>query len=119
MNPWFLLGAGVLWLASVFGAFQFGENHKEASMIAEQSKVKDAREDTRKLIMTEVAHAVSQMQVRNTTIQGRTETIIRENPVYRDCRHDPASMRNINEALTGRVSSGPNGDSAVSGTDTP
>lgn len=105
-----------LWLASVIGAFYFGMDYKEASMKAEAAKLKDAIQDTRKQAMEGAADAISKITVRNTTVQGKVETIIRDNPVYRDCQHDPDQLRNINEALTGRT--GPVGGGSVSGADT-
>ncbi|WUR11929.1 hypothetical protein E7V67_019815 [[Empedobacter] haloabium] len=115
MNPYVLLGAGVLWLASAAGAFWYGTGVGRDGEIAKQSAVDKATVETRKLAMEGAADAISKIVVRNTTVQGRVETIVRDNPVYRDCRHDPDQLRNINEAITGRA--GATGDSVVSGAD--
>lgn len=115
MNPYIFLGAGVLWLASAAGAFWYGTGVGRDGEIAKQAAVKQAAEDTRKLAMEGAADAISKIVVRNTTVQGRVETIVRDNPVYRDCRHDPDQLRNINEAITGRPGSA--GDGVVPGAD--
>lgn len=108
-----LIVIGVLvWVASTGGAFYFGMDYKEAKV----AEIKLAVENTRKEAEMGAADAISKIVVRNTTIQGRLETVIRDNPVYRDCKHDDSGMRLINEALTGRA--GPSGGGSVPGTDT-
>lgn len=97
----------LLWVASVAGSFYFGVDYAEAK----QAQLKQVIEETRKVSMEEAAYAISKITVRNTTVQGRVETVVRDNPVYRDCQHAPEQLRNINEALTGRT--GPVGDSSL------
>ncbi len=115
MNPYALLAGVVLWGASVGGAFWYGTSTGRDGEIAKRAAVDQAVADTRKLAMEGAADAISKIQVRNTTVQGRVETIVRDNPVYRDCVHPADVMRNINEALTGRP--GPSGDGGVPGAD--
>lgn len=115
MNPWLLLGAGALWVATTAGAFWYGTGVGRDGEIADRAKVEEAVRETRKLAMEGAADAISRIVVRNTTVQGRVETIIRDNPVYRECVHGPDQLRNINEALTGRA--GPAGGGGVPGAD--
>lgn len=96
-------------------SFYVGMEYKEASMKAADAAMQKALEDTRKQAMEGAADAISKITVRNTTVQGKVETIIRDNPVYRDCQHLPEQLRNINEVLTGRA--GPVGDRSLPGTD--
>jgi hypothetical protein len=104
-----------LWIASVIGAFWFGMDYKSSSDKAKAAELKQVIEDTRKMANEGAADAISKIVVRNTTIKGQVETIVRDNPVYHDCVNDPSVLRNINAALTGKT--GPVGDRSVSGTD--
>ncbi len=89
---------GVLvWIATVFGGFYLGMEHEKANQLV----IKDVVNQTREAALDSAATAISKIVVRNTTVQGKVETIVRDNPVYRDCKHDDAGMRLINEALTG------------------
>lgn len=115
MNPTVLVVALVLWGASVGGAFFYGQGVGKDSQIAKEAAVKEAIAETRKAALEGAADAIAKIKVRNTTIQGKVETIVRDNPVYRDCLHDPDGLRNINEALGGR--SGRASGGVVPGTD--
>lgn len=48
------------------------------------------------------AVAISKIKVENRTIQARVEREIQTRVEYRDCRHAPGVLADINEALTGR-----------------
>lgn len=111
MKLYELLAVVMLWIASIAGSLWLGMSYQEASDKAEAASVKQAIEDTRKIVMEGTADAISKIVVRNTTVQGRVETVVRDNPVYRDCVHAPDQLRNINEVLTGR--SGSPGDSVL------
>lgn len=94
------------------GSFYLGMSYKDALNVAEVAKVQQAIQDTSKVMREVAADAISKITVRNTTIQGKVETIVRDNPVYRDCVNDASVVRNINEVLTGRT--GLVSDSSVS-----
>jgi len=111
-----LLLVVLVWIASVAGAFWLGMDYQSSQDKAKSGELKQAIEDTRKAANEGAADAISKIVVRNTTIQGKVETIVRDNPVYRDCVNDPSVLHNINEVLTGRT--GPVGDRSVSRTDT-
>lgn len=115
MNPYAIIGAVILWGASIGGAFFYGQGIGKDSQIAKESGIKDAIAETRAAAQLGAADAIAKIKVRNTTIQGRVETIVRDSPVYRDCLHDPDGLRNINEALGGR--SRPASGGVVPGTD--
>lgn len=115
MNPTAILAVIVLWGASVVGAFFYGSGVGRDGEIAKQASIQQAIEDTRIAAQEGAAHAISKIKVANTTIRGKTETIIRNDPVYVDCKHSPDGMRSVNEALTGRP--GAAGDGKLPGTD--
>jgi hypothetical protein len=105
MNAYAGLGVMALWIASIAGAGWAGMSYQEAADTAKTAQIEQAIRDTREAANQGAADAISKIVVRNTTVQGRVETIVRENPVYRDCQHAPDQLRNINEALTGRTGS--------------
>lgn len=117
MNPYVILGVVVLWGGSVGGAFWYGTGVGENKVIAKQAKDNELVLETRKAAQLGAADAIAQIKITNTTVRGKVETIIRDNPVYRDvtCRHDAIGMQYINEALTGR--SVPADRGVVPGTD--
>jgi uncharacterized protein (UPF0333 family) len=115
MNPYAILGAVVLWGASVAGSFFYGQAVGKDGEVAKQAAINQAIIDTRKAAQEGAANAIAQIKVTNTTIRGRTDTIIRNDPVYVDCRHSDIGVRNINEALTGKP--GAASDSKLPGTD--
>jgi hypothetical protein len=115
MNPYAILAAVLLWGASVGGAFFYGQGIGKDSQIAKEADIKTAIADTRQAALEGAADGIAKSKVRSTIIQGRVETIVRDNVVYRECAHAPDGLRNVNEALSGRP--GRPGDSVVPGTD--
>lgn len=113
MNPTVIFAAVILWGASVAGSFFYGQGIGKDGEIAAQAKLNKAITDTREAARLGAADEIAKIKVRHTTVQGRVETTIRDNPVYRDCVHSPGGLQLINEALTGR--SGPTGGSELSG----
>lgn len=109
MNLQALLITVIIWLASVFGAFFYGSGTGENRAIAKQAAIDSAIAETRRAAMEGAADAIAKSKVRHTIVQGKVETIIRENPVYRDCTHDDPTLRLLNEALTGRAGPASNG----------
>ena len=113
MNPYVVLGAVVVWGATAAGAFWYGTDVGRDGEIAKQAAIEQAIRDTRQAALEGAADAISKIKVTNTTVQGKTETIVRERTVYSNCVHDPDLMRIINEALTGRTE--PPGDRKLPG----
>lgn len=118
VNLYVILGLVIAWGASLGGAFFYGENVGKDSEIAGQAKINKAVTDTRAAAQLGAADAIAQIKVTNTTVRGKTETIVRENVVYRDCRHAPDSVRAINSALAGTAAE-PAGGGVVPAPDTP
>lgn len=118
LNPYILLALVVAWGASVAGAFFYGQGVGKDSEIATQ-----AREDKVRSIATEAAasaaaHAISQIQVKHTTIRQQATTEIRRDPIYVDCNHPDAVRRLLDAALTnGGAASAPSGGGKLSGAD--
>lgn len=99
-NPYVLLAVGAVLVTShgVVGykAYQLGQDN----IIAQNAKLEEVEQRTRDAALRVTADAISQIEVRNVTIRQKAETVTREVPVYRDCRHDPDGLRLVNQALT-------------------
>lgn len=109
MNPYIIIAVLVAWGGSLAGtgwvAFGMGQD----SEIAGQAKINKAITETRAEAQLGAADEIAKIKVINTTVRGKTETIVRENVVYRDCRHAPDSVRAINSALAGAIAEPPGG----------
>lgn len=76
--------------------FRLGIKAKQAEWDAATVAAKEAADKA----LTAAAQAIASRDVKHTTI---TQKVIRETvekPVYRDCVHDDASLRDINAALS-------------------
>lgn len=103
MNPYVLFAVLVGWCVSVGGAGWYGMGLGKAQVIAKQASDDKIRQETREAAQQGAADAIAKLKPVNTTIRAKTETIVRENPVYRDCINTPDGLRSINSALTGRT----------------
>ena len=99
MNPYLILTVVLAWGVSTGGAYFYGTGVGRDGEIAKQLAVKTAIEQTRKAAQEGAADAIARIKITNTTIRGKTETIVRENVVYRDCVHDANGFQLLNDAL--------------------
>ena len=98
-NPYVLL-AVVLGLLASHGAVGYKAYRAgQDNVIAETAKLVDVETRTRDAALAAAGEAISKIVVRNVTIRQKAETVTREVPVYRDCRHDPDGLRLANQAL--------------------
>ena len=104
MNPYAILAIVILWGGSVGGAFFYGTGVGRDGEIANQAENKQLILDTRKQAQLGAADVIANIKVNHKTVQGKVETIIREDVRYRDCVHDDNGVFLINEALTGKRS---------------
>lgn len=99
-NPYAILAVLVLALVSHgavgYKAYRMGEN----ACIAEHAKLLSIELRTRDAALAAAAEAIQGIEVRNVTIRQKAETITREVPVYRDCRHTADGLRLVNQALS-------------------
>ncbi|MGH8235414.1 MAG: hypothetical protein ACREXP_00140 [Steroidobacteraceae bacterium] len=97
MNPYVLLGAGILAISLAVGGFTFGVKYQrgqEARAVLLIEKVRDEAQ-------LGAAAAIAANKPVTQIIKQKLETEIREVEVYRDCRNSDAAMRLLNDALTG------------------
>ena len=116
-NPW-TIGVAVALLAGSYGvvgykAYRAGQNQ----VIAETAKLIDNEVRVREAAIAGAADAIAKIEVRNVTIRQKAETVTRDVPVYRECRHDGDGLRLLNEALAPGAE--PAADGKLSGTDAP
>jgi len=102
VSPWALLGGVLIWAGSLAATGAWFYESGQDSELASQAKIDRARQETRAIAAQAAASAIADIKVEHRTIQGRVERVTVEKPVYRDCRHDADSVRDINQALTGR-----------------
>ena len=100
MNPTIILAVVILWGASVVGTYFYGRSDGKELEAGSNAKIELAIAATLEQAQLGAANEIAKIKVVNTTVQGRTETLVRDNVVYRECRHAPDGLRNINEALT-------------------
>lgn len=111
MKPWLILGGVVIWVASIAGSYMFGDTNGENRQKVHENEIKQAIEDTREQAKLGAADAIAKQKVKHTVIQGKVQTIIKDNPVYRDCEHTDDAFRLLNDAITGGT--GRNSDSSL------
>jgi|SRR6186713_1828932 len=100
MNPWALLGIVLAASALTGTAYVRGRHDGENAEIASRQRVEDVRVAATEAAASAAASAISKIEVRHVQIRQQLETTVREVPVYRDCRHDPAGLQRLNAALT-------------------
>lgn len=114
-NPWTICVLGALLVGSYgvvgYKAYRAGQNQ----VIAETARLIENEVRVREAAIAGAAEAIAKIEVRNVTIRQKAETVTREVPVYRDCRHDGDGLRLLNEALSPGAQSAP--ESKLPGTD--
>lgn len=99
LNPWLLLGGGLLWLASLWAAFDFGRDVEQGTQaLAERTAAAATKAAT-----DATAEAISKIEVQRVEITQPVVREVRTNTVYAECRHTPDGVRGLNAALTGRA----------------
>ena len=96
---WALLAAVLLWLGSLWAAYDHGRSSQAgAEALAERTAtaaVAAAAQTT--------AEALAKLEVQRVEITQPVLREVREHVVYRDCRHTDNGLRGVNAALTGDI----------------
>jgi len=108
-NPYVMLGA----LGLVIGAFFYGSHVGKAETLAKQVSNELLIAKAAEASQQAAAKEISKIQVVNKTIQGKVETITRENTIYRDCHNSSSALRLLNGALSGQPWTEPTGSGVV------
>lgn len=104
MNAGAGLMIGLLWASSIAGSYFYGHTAGVNSEVNRQVEIKQAIEETRDKAQQGAAIEIAKIKVQNTTVMGKVTTLVRDNPVYVECRHDERALQLINQALTGESS---------------
>lgn len=106
MNPYAILGAVLLWGASIAATGVWFYGSGQDSEKAKQADIKQAIQDTRDAAEKGAGDAIAKAKITNTVVQRVVETRTRTEPVYSDCRHAPGMRDTLDGALRGEPSSG-------------
>jgi len=99
----YLIGA-LVFAAAVAGSYLQGRSDgKDVEMAAQNREVSAVREAQAAMAQT-AASAIAGIQVKNTTVMGRTIHDVQTNTVYRDCKLTADGLRDVNDALRNVVS---------------
>ena len=100
MNPYIVGGAAALLLG---GGFTAGWRVNGWRIEAQEAAMERAAQLASQAATEAAVTAIGKIEVRNVTIRQQAETVTREVPVYRECRHDPAGLSAVNQALAGAL----------------
>lgn len=107
-NPYVILGLVAAFVCA-YGLGRYdGSRLEEQAQLTAQQRAQDAYDAA----MRATADQISKISIRNTTIRQQAEVIVREKPVYSECRHSADGLQSVNQALV------PAGDSSLPATDT-
>lgn len=98
MNPTTALVGVLFWLGTVVAGYFYGVGVGQDTEIAAQSREEKFAAVATEAAASAAANAISNLKVRHVTIKQQAETVIRDNPVYRDCVHPDGMLDTINQA---------------------
>lgn len=85
--------------------YERGIEHEKAQTQEVQDLIRKVKEDAQQ----GAADAIGKIQLKQITIRQTLQREILKEPVYIDCKHTPAGMRAVNNALEGFGETGPDG----------
>lgn len=113
INPYTIIGALVLWGATIAGAGWWAYGAGKDSEIASQAKIDKARQETREAAQLGAAEAISKIEIKQQTIVQKVQHEVQTNTVYRDCVVPADGVRLLNDAISGRGEARPAGSGPV------
>ena len=105
MLPLSVLWADYKWgalLLALGGCYVWGRH--DGSTMASAASLREAQivEQAITAAQAGAAREIAKLEIKHVTLQQRIERETREVPVYRDCRHSPAGLQSLNDALDPR-----------------
>lgn len=79
----------------LYGAYQLGRETKQGEWDASDLATAESRQE----IVEAAARKIAKIEVKSETIIKPIQKEIRTNTVYRDCKHSPDQLRNLNELI--------------------
>lgn len=116
MNPYTILGAVVLLVATHSGAAWWAHGVGRDGEIAKQASAEKIRQETREAAMEGTAHAIAKIEIKQQTIVQKVQHEVQTNTVYRDCVVPADGVRLLNDAIAGKAEGGPSGSRGVQAT---
>lgn len=105
MNLSIIMGAIIFYGCSTgflsYKAYHAGMEHQAA----ESAKITKTVEDHYQAALAAASQAISRIEVRNVIVNRKLETVIRDNPVFRDCHSGPDSLQLYNSGIDGSTQS--------------
>lgn len=95
---WAVAGGMLLWAASLGGTAAWFYQAGQDAELADQSKVDQARAETRAIAAEAAASAIANMRVKHVTVRQQLERVVQEREVFRDCRSGPDAVRLLNDS---------------------
>lgn len=117
MNPYIILASVAVFAALTGGAYYQGRKDGEANVIAQEAREEKIAKISYENASRASADAISKIEVKNVYQKQILEREVRENVVYRECKHSSAGLRGVNSALSGNAAE-PTGDSELPKTNT-
>lgn len=96
MNPYAMLGAGLLWISSLVAAAWWGIGVGQDREIATQARETHVAAVATEAAASAAAAAISKIEVRNVTINKALEREVLTREVFRDCRSGAAAVQLLN-----------------------
>lgn len=96
INPWLLIGAGLLWAASTLGAFFYGTkvgDDAQTALVAREDKIAAKATEA---AASAAAVAISGIEVKNVTVQQKLQREVLTREVFRDCRSGGSAVELLN-----------------------
>lgn len=101
-NPWLAVILGAVIVGATGGAYLKGRSDGKAVVIASQAQAQAVRLETLHLAQMAAAEEIAKIQIKHTTIRQTAEQVIREIPVYRECRNDELVRELLDSARQNR-----------------
>lgn len=105
MNPYIIAAA----LAAVIGAFLYGRHTGKESSEAATARDERIAQVAYEAGQRGAAGEIQKIEVKNVIIKQELEKQVFTETVYRDCKHTPAALGLLNDALAGPPAQSPGG----------
>jgi outer membrane receptor protein involved in Fe transport len=96
MNPYAILGAAGLWLASCGFAYYKGGEHAINAEEAAKAREEKLVQVTKDAALSATAEVLSKVELRNVTINKALEREVITREVFRDCRSGSTAVQLLN-----------------------
>lgn len=93
--------AALVWVLSLGGAYFYGTHSGKQDAESKQLRDEHIVQIAMDAAAVSTANAINAIEVKHVTVNQKVEREVRENVVYRECKHSPDGLRQLNAAITG------------------